>query len=311
MKNLFRFTLCVALFVLLVVPASAQMIGQGTDLWRTAGDGSTFASFALDPIPAGFFCAGSAPFTGKIAFQGVPVATEPSGVLNLTDTVIERLDDAAFNENGVATTRIQMAAMQFEGVEPFRSECGTFQVGVELDGEQPITEMKIIRERAFGGRFLADIHVNVKITFTPVDHGGDALEVSRELRFGPAANATWARRPDPGFTEFEGVVKVDFVGGEEVTPGRKAGLALKRGVFDMLYGPPAYYLGQVPEAYALTISSMIRRTAAGLPTGSRPWRRTASRTSASMISTAAGMSVLPLAQHRMISVTPEDYARTR
>lgn len=67
----------------------------------------------------------------------------------------------------------------------------------------------------------------------------------------------WIKNYLPRINEAgKGVVKVDFVGGEEVTPGRKAGLALKRGVFDMLYGPPAYYLGQVPEAYALTISSV-------------------------------------------------------
>jgi len=209
MKHLFQFTLCVALLALLAAPASAQMIEEGIDLWRTRGDGSTYASFAVDPIPAGFFCAGSQAFTGRIEFEGVPIATQPEGALNLTDTVIHRLDDAVFNEHGVATTRIQMAAMQFTGVQPFRNGCGTFQVGVELDGEQPITEMKIIRERVNGGTYIAPIHVNVKITFTPVDHGGDTLAVTRQLELGAAANATWATRPDPGFTEFGREVTVD------------------------------------------------------------------------------------------------------
>jgi len=209
MKAVFRITLCVALLALVTVPLSAQMIGEGTDLWRTFGDGSTYASFALEPLPAGFFCAGSAPFTGRIAFQGVPVVTEPEGVLNLTDTIVRRLDDAVFNANGVAMTRIQMAAMEFAGVELLRNECGAFKVGVVLDGEQPITEMKIIRDEADGGRFIAPIHVNVKITFTPMDHGGDTLAVPRQLELSAAANATWRTRPDPGFTEFNRPVAVD------------------------------------------------------------------------------------------------------
>lgn len=209
MKVLLRLTLGVALLSLVVVPVQAQVIREGLDLWRTFGDGTTYADFAIEPLPAGFFCAGSQPFAGTLAFEGVPVATEPAGVLNLTDTVVHRLDDATFNEHGVAVTRIQMAAMQFRGVEALSNDCGTFDVGVVLDGEQPITEMKIVRQGANGGRFDAPIHVNVRIIFTPVDHGGDTLSVRRELQLGAAANATWRTLPDPGFTEFDRPVTVD------------------------------------------------------------------------------------------------------
>jgi len=201
MKSAFRITLCCTLLTLVVIPLSAQIIEQGTDLWRTRGDGSTYASFAIEPLPADFFCQGSSPFAGKIIFRGAPVATEPAGVLGVTDTVIHRLDDAEFNANGVAVTRIQMKAMTFEGVGLLRNECGAFRVGVELNGEQPITEMKIVREEENGGRFIAPIHVNVNITFTPVDHGGETLLVPRELRFGASPQAVWSTRPDVGFTE--------------------------------------------------------------------------------------------------------------
>jgi|GEM_PF-557417 len=201
MKSAFRITLCLTLLTLVVVPLSAQIIERGTDLWRTPGNGSTFASFAIEPLPAGFFCEGSSPFAGKVILRGAPVASEPPGVLGVTDTVIHRLDDAEFDANGVATTRIQMTAMAFEGVGVLRNECGAFRVGVELDGVQPITEMKIVREEENGGRFIAPIHVNVNITFTPVDHGSEVLRVPRELRFGPSAQAVWSTRPDVGFTE--------------------------------------------------------------------------------------------------------------
>lgn len=61
-KRIFVFLIA----ALLVLPAGAATITNGIDAWVTPGDGSSFASFADDPIPAGFFCAGSEPFTGVI-----------------------------------------------------------------------------------------------------------------------------------------------------------------------------------------------------------------------------------------------------
>ncbi len=49
----------------------------------------------------------------------------------------------------------------------------------------------------------------------------------------------------------EGPVKLDYIGGQEVVPPRKAANALKRGQFDALSCPTAYYIGTVPEGYAL------------------------------------------------------------
>lgn len=49
----------------------------------------------------------------------------------------------------------------------------------------------------------------------------------------------------------KGAVKINYVGGQEVVPPRKAANALKRGQFDVLCAPTAYYIGTVPEGYAL------------------------------------------------------------
>lgn len=49
----------------------------------------------------------------------------------------------------------------------------------------------------------------------------------------------------------KGVVRIDYLGGPEVTPARKAAAALKRGVFDVLYSPAGYYAGTVPEGFAI------------------------------------------------------------
>jgi len=52
-----------------------------------------------------------------------------------------------------------------------------------------------------------------------------------------------------------GPVKINYAGGQEVVPPRKAAAALKRGQFDMLSSPTAYYIGTVPEGYALLASN--------------------------------------------------------
>ena len=53
----------------------------------------------------------------------------------------------------------------------------------------------------------------------------------------------------------KGVIQIKYAGGQEVVPPRKAAAALKRGQFDMLSSPTAYYIGTVPEGYALLASN--------------------------------------------------------
>lgn len=60
--------------------AGDRVIQNGIDTWRTTEDGSTFIDFAKTPIPAGFFCASSAPFTGRVALMGEPIVTGTPGL---------------------------------------------------------------------------------------------------------------------------------------------------------------------------------------------------------------------------------------
>src|SRR5262249_34524664 len=136
-------TVVAAAAVLVLVAASAafatEPIQKGADLWMTVA-GRAQASFANDPIPAGFFCAGSKPFTGTILFKGVPLTTSPAKSLGKMDTIVRRLDDAVFNDKGVATTRIQLMALSLEGTAPVETSCGNYDVAVSLaPGAQPTT----------------------------------------------------------------------------------------------------------------------------------------------------------------------------
>jgi len=207
--------LVVLLAVLVAVPALAadRVIYNGIDLWRTVSNGQTYADFAKTPIPAGFFCFKSEPFSGRIPFRGVPVATSVPGALGATDTIVQRLDDAVFNRMGVAQTRLQVRAMNFEGLAPVKTACGDFVAKLSLDGEQPVTTMRIIRENAKGGRFLAPISVNVKISFAPVGRPAtEPLEIRKEVRFPPLPNQRWVSLGAQSQSKALGFVLVDTDG---------------------------------------------------------------------------------------------------
>ena len=173
--------------------AADRVIQNGIDVWVTMGHGSTFMDFAKTPLPMGFFCPDSAAFTGKVAFRGEPIVTGTPGELGKADTIVQRLDDAEFNRRGVAVTRIQVRALSLRSIQPIQTSCGKFDVSVALEGVQPITRMRIVRENEQGGRYSAPLSLNIRATFTPVGRlGGEALEVVLPVRFPAAPNSSWS-----------------------------------------------------------------------------------------------------------------------
>jgi hypothetical protein len=147
--------------------AADPAIKPGIDVFATVGGGNTFYDFAHNPIPAGFFCDSSPAFTGRVALQGLPVVTGAPGQLRNTDTIIERLDQAAFDANGVAETRIRFRALSMVSSAPLRTSCGAYLLYVTLDGKQPVTRMRIQRSQTDGGSFHAPLAANVRLTFVP------------------------------------------------------------------------------------------------------------------------------------------------
>lgn len=178
--------------------AADRVIQNGIDVWMTPADGSTFVDFAKTPIPAGFFCSSSAPFTGKVAFKGEPIVTGTPGALGTADTIVQRLDDAAFNKRGVARTRIQFRALSLKSLAPIETECGKFTVTATLDGVQPITRMVITRESKTGGRFTAPLALNVKVRFEPVGRvSKEAFEIPVAVRFPGTVKMPWQKAAAP------------------------------------------------------------------------------------------------------------------
>lgn len=206
---------CLVALLLVALPtfAADRSIQSGLDLWVTQGNGKTFIDFKTIPVPAGFFCFKSTPFRGKVVFEGVPVATGEVGVLGKTDTIVQRLDEAVFNDKGVAHTRIQVRALHFQSVKPIQTACGAFNVEVRLNGPQPITSMKIVRHNDHGGRFFAPIWVNGKVVFTPVGkRSNEVLEITRNVRFPANQGIAWADRLGRKGIERSGFVLTDTDG---------------------------------------------------------------------------------------------------
>jgi hypothetical protein len=190
-----RSTLLVALAVLFLAAlpaAAAEPIQRGIDAWTTVPE-ATYADLRNNPIPAGFFCKEFAGFSGHIYLKGVPVMTE-NGVLSRTDTIVERVDDAVFNKRGVAFTRARVRALQLTGVETFKTACGDYRVDVTLDGEQPLSRMRILRENRKGGRFMVPLAVNTKLIFTRVDNEAERFEFADHVRFQPNPLNRWSYR---------------------------------------------------------------------------------------------------------------------
>jgi hypothetical protein len=205
-----------ALLFLVALPAAAadSVIRNGIDPWITGDEGRTFFDFSTDPIPSGFFCGGSPAFTGRVTFKGEPIATSPPDALGGADTIVQRLDDARFDERGVAYTRVQVRALSFSSIEPVKTACGPFQVSVSLDGpQQPVTRMKIVRDHDQGGRYLAAISLGVRIAFTPLaGKSSERLELTRSATFPVLSGAFWSTRPgNPGLTR-EGFFLADTDG---------------------------------------------------------------------------------------------------
>ncbi|HRC85154.1 MAG TPA: hypothetical protein PK413_06065 [Thermoanaerobaculia bacterium] len=189
-----RLTLLVLALSLCALPllAADNVIRHGTDAFTTTADGTTFVSFAKNPLPAGFFCEGSAPFAGSIGLKGRPMATN-SPKLKSIDTVVERLDDATFDARGTALTRVRVQALSLVGTAPVRTSCGNFRVVVGLDGAQRETIMRITRQNELGGTFVAPLAVNTRITFVPVaGNSAPRRTVTLAIDFPGNGNQSWS-----------------------------------------------------------------------------------------------------------------------
>jgi hypothetical protein len=182
-------------FALLVaVPGFAiDRVAPGFDTWVTRGDGSTYYDFSAHPIPAGFFCKDSEPFTGRIAFAGVPIKGADGA-----DTLVERIDEAVFDRNGLASTRVQVRGLSLVGTAPITTSCGQFTVRATLSGGvQPLTNLVIRKTEENAGTFESRLALEVKLTFQRVGSAlsDPSLTMEDKILFNVPTTAPWVALP--------------------------------------------------------------------------------------------------------------------
>lgn len=192
--------------------ADAPVIKRGIDVFTTTANGKTFYDFSQNPIPAGFFCEGSKTFTGRVTLRGLPLETETPGQLRGADTVVERMDDAVFNQNGVAVTRARFRALSMVSIAPIRTSCGAFHVYISLSGKQPETTMRIVRSHQRGGTFDVPLSASVRLTFVPVKGGSSRkFELPWTVVF-PDKAIPWSWEGGPGMKRISSGVVLDTNG---------------------------------------------------------------------------------------------------
>lgn len=117
-----------------------------------------------------------------------------------------------FNARGVASTRLQVRALNLVNRAPIQTDCGVYNARVSLDeGRQPTTLMKLFRDGDEGGRFLAPLALRVKFTFTPVE-GGEERVVRRLVRFATDPRFVWSSDESKRKIRQSGWIKIDTNG---------------------------------------------------------------------------------------------------
>lgn len=202
--------------LLAALPALADnTITHGSDLFQTAGDGSTYAEVS---VPAGYFCTGSAAYSGTVTLTGAPVATSPANVLGNTDTIIERLSDTTFNSSNVATVNAIVRVANFKSTSPITvtgcSGSSLWDVTSSAAPTQSAFTMTIYRSSstATGGTFDSDVTINPRLTFTQQGTSVTRTLDQSTIHF-TTSGASWTHQPGSGgLTYTSGSVQVDTDG---------------------------------------------------------------------------------------------------
>lgn len=146
-------------------PREIATVPPGVDCFSTPAEQSG-TRLADQPLPAGFFGPDSLPFDGDICFRGDPEIA--------LDTCVERLDELEFDDDGQASTRIELTGLDLVGCEPIVVKIGdrdtTWDVRGTVSKAKPTSgRMRVSRTSDRGGDFEAEFDFLVRMTFTPRD----------------------------------------------------------------------------------------------------------------------------------------------
>jgi hypothetical protein len=201
---------------LVALPALADnTVTHGSDLFQTAGDGSTYAQVS---VPAGYFCTGSAAWSGTVTLTGVPIVTSPANVLGNTDTVVERLADTTFDGSGNATVNAIVRAANFKSTSAISvtgcTGSSLWDVRSSAAPTQSAFAMTLHRtsSTATGGTFDSDVTISPRLTFTQQGTGGLVRTLDQSTVHFTTSGASWTHHPGTGGLSYGSSVQVDTDG---------------------------------------------------------------------------------------------------
>lgn len=209
MAFLMGIALVVGLFV--TTKSTAMQSGfpvvLGNDEFETTGNGESQHDFAGTPLPAGFFGAGSQPFTGQVTLEGVPLNPAVSD----TDTIIQRHVTVQAPDG---QTPLTMTALSLKGTAPInvtfvngnQTWTEAWDVKVGLSNFKTSTGTMTIHATSFD----STLKVWPKFTFTRVG-GGPGSPVVLDTGSGSSltASSTAASQSAIDFNDSGDVIVID------------------------------------------------------------------------------------------------------
>ena len=104
------------------------------------------------------------------------------------------------------------------------------------------------------GRLVAAAAVAAAVALPA--HGAEVLKVSTALGQKHDQSKAFFKTFFAEMKKDESLAKLEYIGGPEVTPNRKQGAAMKRGLIDIVMSPSTYYANMVPAARLTGISNV-------------------------------------------------------
>lgn len=154
--------------------------GQFIDAWVSPANGMMCHQFGVAGSPAimaDFFAPGSAPFTGSVCLQGVPLGVTPFGVFGDADTLVRRTSDP-FDRCQLSPVTadpipLELVALSLESVSPImvivNGQPEAWDVFVDLsDTPAPLGSLTATKTHCNGGTYTSLLNVLPRFTFTKV-----------------------------------------------------------------------------------------------------------------------------------------------
>ena len=225
-----------AVLASLALASPAAAVPAGSDLFVTDPDSTQFTFGGDFTIPAGFFGPGSEPFSGTVAFGGVPLRG-----LGDADTVVRRTEPAELPAvPGTDTVPVEILQLQLQSVQPIRVKVGAgtelWDVDVGLSPTRSVAgQMTITKTSELGGTFDSTLPVFPVFTFSRVSDGAVRTLDVGQLPLSPQAvqaltfradNVPWFNGDCPGSVLHVPGVNDGFCPG--VKPGGEKQLTLEQ-----------------------------------------------------------------------------------